>query len=502
MRVVEASDRVRRARIWIWITIGFMLLAVSPWNGWWTLALFAPAGINLAILERKLTTSDRPERWAMGTMIFMMGLFATAIPLTGGAASPAVPLIMIPAAVTPMRFRGTVVAAFVALTAVALLVVTAGFDPAGFSDDPRLVLASIALMVCVTLASSALVEAEMTQRDAAVLDPLTGLLNRKALDVRIMELEQQARLTGASVAVIACDLDHFKQVNDTYGHDRGDAVLRSFAYQMRKALRSFELIYRLGGEEFLIILPGAGEEEGMLVAERLRSTAEKAEPGGLRITASFGVSAGAGDEVVYQICSRPRTKRSTAPRPRAATASSRPAPRRSRPRRPPPASPCWRPPARRSSLYYGAAAALAGSAACRHMTTQVATITIAVARKPKNPTGVKETIASTTASQPIQRGKPPWRRIANPRPRLKANVPMTNVANMSLFRALIACAALGSRSSAASARANVNPAKSDMPTTSTTPPINTAVERPPSSPGSLRRALRRAETKKRNAPPA
>jgi diguanylate cyclase (GGDEF)-like protein len=139
----------------------------------------------------------------------------------------------------------------------------------------------------------------MKQRDAAVLDPLTGLLNRKALEARALELEQQARLTGGSVALIACDLDNFKDVNDSHGHDRGDAVLRSFAYQMRKALRSFELIYRLGGEEFLIVLPGAGHEEGLLVAERLRKTIEEAEPGGLAVTASFGVSARAGAEVVY-----------------------------------------------------------------------------------------------------------------------------------------------------------------------------------------------------------
>jgi diguanylate cyclase (GGDEF)-like protein len=182
-----------------------------------------------------------------------------------------------------------------------LLVVTVGIDPTASADDPRLIITTIALLLSVTVANWALVEAEMKQRDAAVLDPLTGLLNRKALEARALELEQQAGLTGASVAFIACDLDEFKHVNDTHGHDRGDAVLRSFAYQMRKALRSFELIYRLGGEEFLIVLPGAGLDEGMLVAERLRCTTEEAEPGGLPLTASFGVSAGSGKKVVYDL---------------------------------------------------------------------------------------------------------------------------------------------------------------------------------------------------------
>jgi diguanylate cyclase (GGDEF)-like protein len=301
MRVVEASDRVRRARLFIWLAIGVTIVAVAPWNGWWTLLLFAPAGLNLAILERMLTRSERPERWAFGTMVFLLGLFAAAIPLTGGSDGSAVPLVIIPAAVAPMRFRGQVVAALGFLTVLALLVVTVGLDPTATADDPRLIITTIALLVSVTVANWALVEAEMKQRDAAVLDPLTGLLNRKALEARALELEQQARLTGASVAFIACDLDRFKNVNDTHGHDRGDAVLRSFAYQMRKALRSFELIYRLGGEEFLIVLPAAGLDEGMMVAERLRATAEEAEPGGLPVTASFGVSAGAGKEVVYKL---------------------------------------------------------------------------------------------------------------------------------------------------------------------------------------------------------
>jgi len=300
MRVVEASDRVRHARVFIWLTIGVMLVVVSPWNGWWSLLLFAPAGANLALLELMLRRSDHPERWAMGTTVFMMGLFAAAIPLTGGADSPAIPLTIIPAAVAPMRFRGKVVLAFAALTAAVLIAVTVGFDPNGAAHDPRLILASIVLLVSVTVANWALVVAEMTQRDAAVLDPLTGLLNRKALEARTLELEQQARLAGGSVAFVACDLDNFKDVNDTHGHDRGDAVLRSVAYQMRKALRSFELIYRLGGEEFLILLPGARLDEGVAISERLRRTLEESQPGGLDLTASFGVSAAAGGEVVHE----------------------------------------------------------------------------------------------------------------------------------------------------------------------------------------------------------
>ena len=299
MRVVEASDRVRRSRQLIWLVIGVCIVAVAPWNGWWALLLFVPAGINLVLLEVMLTRSNHPERWAFGTLTFLMLLFATAVPVTGGPSSAAVPLVIIPAAVAPMRFRGAVVAAFGGLTAAALLGVSFGIDPAATVDDPRLVVTTLALLVCVTLANWSLVEAEMKQRDAAVLDPLTDCLNRKALEARAVELEQQARITGGTVALAACDIDRFKDVNDTHGHDRGDAVLQSVAYEMRKSLRSFELLYRLGGEEFLIVLPGVDLMGGVVVAERLRKTIEACRPGGLDLTISFGVSAAAGADVEY-----------------------------------------------------------------------------------------------------------------------------------------------------------------------------------------------------------
>ena len=98
---------------------------------------------------------------------------------------------------------------------------------------------------------------DLEHRDEVVLDQLTGMLNRSALDRRIGELEQQSRLTGDPVAVIIGDLDRFKEVNDTRGHAVGDAVLRDVAYTIRKRLRAFDFAYRIGGEEFLILVPGA-----------------------------------------------------------------------------------------------------------------------------------------------------------------------------------------------------------------------------------------------------
>ena len=122
---------------------------------------------------------------------------------------------------------------------------------------------------------------------------MTGLLNRHALVPRFIEISQQARLTDQPVCLVLCDLDNFKAVNDEHGHDCGDAVLRDVAYELRKRLRSFELVYRLGGEEFLVVLPGIDLKEGGEIAERLRAAVEQARPTGIPVTISLGVSAGA-----------------------------------------------------------------------------------------------------------------------------------------------------------------------------------------------------------------
>jgi diguanylate cyclase (GGDEF)-like protein len=158
----------------------------------------------------------------------------------------------------------------------------------------------VALMVSVVAIADALQEAELNYRSESVLDPLTGLLNRKSLGLRFAELKEQARLMGGSVCLIAMDLDGFKQINDLHGHARGDAALRDVVYEMRKALRNFELFYRIGGEEFLVVLPGVDLAHGAGVAERLREAVEEERRTGLQLTVSLGVAAATGDAVEFR----------------------------------------------------------------------------------------------------------------------------------------------------------------------------------------------------------
>jgi diguanylate cyclase (GGDEF)-like protein len=99
------------------------------------------------------------------------------------------------------------------------------------------------------------------------------------------------------VAVIAGDIDHFKRVNDEHGHATGDAVLVEVAYRLRKALRAFDLAYRVGGEEFLVILPGADVPAAVELAEQLRAAVAAEPAAGLMITMSFGVAGSAGPDL-------------------------------------------------------------------------------------------------------------------------------------------------------------------------------------------------------------
>ena len=106
--------------------------------------------------------------------------------------------------------------------------------------------------------------------EAAITDGLTGLHNRRYMESHLAALVEQASARGKPLAVLVLDIDFFKSVNDTYGHDAGDDVLREFAIRMRKSTRGIDLACRYGGEEFVIVMPETDMAVAATVAERLR----------------------------------------------------------------------------------------------------------------------------------------------------------------------------------------------------------------------------------------
>ncbi|MFZ2988230.1 diguanylate cyclase [Ideonella sp.] len=127
-------------------------------------------------------------------------------------------------------------------------------------------------------------------------DPLTGLLNRRAMSL-VLEAEwQRQKRLGMPFSVLSLDLDHFKQINDQHGHEAGDRVLQALTQRIQPELRAVDRFARMGGEEFLILMPGcAADQDGLSTAERLRArlTADPLEAGragSLPISASWGVA--------------------------------------------------------------------------------------------------------------------------------------------------------------------------------------------------------------------
>ncbi len=124
----------------------------------------------------------------------------------------------------------------------------------------------------------------------AMHDHLTSLYNRHYLnDIFPRQLAKSGR-HDTPLSLVMVDLDHFKAVNDTHGHEMGDTVLKEVSAELMKVSRTEDIIVRLGGEEFVVLLDHCNIEDGRTKAEHFRQAVEDLMPGGLRITASFGVT--------------------------------------------------------------------------------------------------------------------------------------------------------------------------------------------------------------------
>jgi diguanylate cyclase len=164
------------------------------------------------------------------------------------------------------------------------------------SDDARRVMETLSQMITLHLAAEAtarqLAEANQRLHELALVDPLTGVGNRRSLEVDLDRVCSQARRRGEPVGVLAIDVDHFKGINDTHGHAAGDAVLSSIAGQLTRQSRVGDIVARPGGDEFIVVLPGASQDAVELVGERIRRSVEDAalDLGGvpLRATVTIG----------------------------------------------------------------------------------------------------------------------------------------------------------------------------------------------------------------------
>ena len=169
--------------------------------------------------------------------------------------------------------------------------------------DPQELRVRIRAAIRIVQLQEDLLEALETSEFRATHDSLTGLWNRYAI-LGILE-KQLARSTrdGCEISVIMADVDHFKKVNDNYGHLAGDEVLRQAARRMKNLLRPYDDVGRYGGEEFILVLPGCNSETAVNIAERIRLEFDKtpvaSSEGTFPVSLSFGVATTKGKD-----CSR------------------------------------------------------------------------------------------------------------------------------------------------------------------------------------------------------
>lgn len=178
-----------------------------------------------------------------------------------------------------------------------VLLPTSGLAPA---PGPSL-LAFYAVTICSSFAFI-LMHKERADRESyelATTDPLTGVYNRRTFKELAEPHLSRSRRSRVPLSLLMLDLDHFKRVNDTYGHLAGDEVLKAFADLVRGCLRKEDLLARYGGEEFVVLLPGSSQAAATALAERIRDQVAANPLGGtdhrVRVTVSVGVASEAGD---------------------------------------------------------------------------------------------------------------------------------------------------------------------------------------------------------------
>jgi diguanylate cyclase (GGDEF)-like protein len=292
-RLLDMEQRVRRYRAACFAILALALASAGPEVGWLWLAPLALGFAGFAVADRFMQASERPWLWVAAAWGMLPLLLAGAVISSGGPSSPVLMWFALPAVTLGARFDPWGMVVGTAYLLAVFLVSTVAVDPASASAHSQTLVATVALVLSTVILSGALVESDRAHRRRSTLDPLTGLFNRNALEQRLAELDGapcDGEKGGQSHALLLCDLDHFKRVNDQLGHAAGDAVLQDVAHTMRSSLRAGDSIYRIGGEEILVVLPGASEKDAVAIAERLRQAVRRRRPVGVSVTISIGAA--------------------------------------------------------------------------------------------------------------------------------------------------------------------------------------------------------------------
>lgn len=220
------------------------------------------AGALLLVLLVTTPWERLPAAWQVAPPLGAVAFIALVRHLAGGPPSGATFLLIIPIAWSALHGTGGETLAVIGAAALAV-VLPALIDPAyPFTEFAR----ASTLLVVAALLAWALRRGQRTART----DPLTGLPNRRAWDDALTGEISRASHTGAPGTLVLIDIDHFKAFNDAFGHASGDQLLRDAGAAWSRVLRRYDVLARIGGEEFGVLLPGVPPERALAVADRLR----------------------------------------------------------------------------------------------------------------------------------------------------------------------------------------------------------------------------------------
>ena len=329
--MIDDGPLLTRVLLLVWFagtsTFTLSLLFSAPAQGSWVALWSVSAvgyGMSLALWLRRRQLPD----YAADVSGYLCCVLASVV--TAASHDPATPFCLFYLWVTvvschflPVRRALPQILVVVPCYAVALVLTGGSF--------PWFRWALLSVTVCVVGSSVTAMRARLAAligvlADSARTDALTGLKNRRAFEETLaVELERAAR-RGDTVALVIGDLDHFKAINDDFGHPAGDDVLRRAAKAIDAAVRSVDVAFRIGGEEFAVIVPASDLASAHLLAERVREAVAETLSGGPReVTMSLGVASypehgpdavsliAQADAACYQAKARGRNRSVTAP---------------------------------------------------------------------------------------------------------------------------------------------------------------------------------------------
>ena len=302
-RRLDLDRRLRPVlvRLQLVFTASLLLAAATgtPYDIAVAAACLVVAAVGMRLVERVRARSARPERWLIAQQAIVTLPTAFFVATTGGVDSPAAPILAASAAIAAVRFAAAdtlVVSIALSVLALATFVLP---EPSILLERPEHVAVWLGGLLSVSWVTAVVARSDREARDASSVDPLTGLLNRKALSTHFDEVTARARETGEPVSLLVADLDDFKAVNDRHGHGAGDGALVAAAQGIRTALRSFDLAYRVGGDEFVVLLPGTSGTGADAIAERIREAVADATVGGRPLRMSIGAATAFGASVEW-----------------------------------------------------------------------------------------------------------------------------------------------------------------------------------------------------------